>query len=269
MIVRIRSNLITSQLKITIAASASFFILIVVLSTAVKATVSEDIGIPAHSWSHTGPFGRFNKAALRRGFHVFRNVCSTCHGIQRVAYRNLTYLGYSEDEIKSIASEVKVLYNKDGGAGLYERPGLPSDKFTSPFPNEQAARDANGGSLPPDLSLITKARPNGLDYVRAILLGYEPTPSKFHLMSGLNYNAYFPGHQIAMPQPLYGDDVTFEDGTATSLEQEAEDVVTFLAWTAMPEMEERKRMGIITMIFLVIFTLLMYACKRAIWKDLE
>ncbi|AHC73598.1 cytochrome c1, heme protein [Candidatus Endolissoclinum faulkneri L5] len=234
-----------------------------------ESAVDEHINIPHHSWSHTGPFDNFDKAALRRGFLIFQNVCSTCHGIQRLAYRNLADLGYSENKIKSIASEAKVLYNKNGGLELYERPALPSDKFTSPFPNEQAARDANGGSLPPDLSLIIKARPNGLDYVRALLLGYESTPMKFNLMSGLHYNTYFPGHQIAMPQPLYGDDVTFEDGTPSSIEQEAEDVVTFLAWAAMPEMEERKRIGVITMIFLVIFTLLLYATKRRIWKNVK
>ena len=167
------------------------------------------------------------------------------------------------------------LYRRAAEIGLLglgypeEYGGIPADRFASPFPNEKAARAANGGAYPPDLSLIVKARPDGANYVRALLIGYTEPPADFNLMPGMNYNAYFPGHQIAMAQPLYGDDVTYEDGTPSTIEQEAEDLTTFLAWASEPEMEERKRAGVMTLLFLLIFTGLLYATKRKIWADVH
>lgn len=258
------ARLTTTFAAVAIAAGAWSFAL-----SAPAQAAGEEIELPEHSWSYEGPFGTFDRAALQRGFQVYKNVCSTCHGLKRVAYRNLEALGYNEDEIKAIAAEATVTDGPNDEGEMFDRPALSSDRFASPFPNDQAARAANGGALPPDLSLIVKARPNGAEYVRALMLGYHEAPADFNLLSGMNYNAYFPGHQIAMPQPLYGDDVTFEDGTPSSIEQEAEDLVTFLAWAAEPELEERKRAGVMTLLFLLIFTGLLYATKRKIWADVH
>ncbi len=229
----------------------------------------EAVELPQHDWSFTGPFGTYDRGALQRGFQVYKNVCAGCHALSYVAYRNLEALGYNEDEIKSIAAEATVTDGPNDEGEMYERPAIPADRFASPFANEQAARAANGGAYPPDLSLLVKARPDGANYVRGVLVGYVEPPADVTLMGGMQYNAYFPGHQIAMAQPLYGDDVTYEDGTPATIEQQAEDVTTFLAWASEPEMEERKRAGVMTMLFLLIFTGLLYATKRKIWADVH
>ncbi|MCR9071619.1 MAG: cytochrome c1 [Alphaproteobacteria bacterium] len=227
------------------------------------------IEYPQHDWSFSGPFGTFDRGALQRGFQVYKNICSGCHALSYVAYRNLEDLGYNEDEIKAIAAQALVVDGPNDDGEMFERSGIPADRFVSPFPNEKAARAANGGAYPPDLSLIVKARPDGANYLRALLVGYVDPPADFNLMPGMNYNAYFSGHQIAMAQPLWGDDVTFEDGTAATIEQQAEDLTTFLAWAAEPEMEERKRAGVMTILFLLVFTGLLYATKRKIWADVH
>ncbi|MEZ5824537.1 MAG: cytochrome c1 [Geminicoccaceae bacterium] len=216
---------------------------------------------------HEGPFGAFDKAAVQRGYQVFTTVCAGCHGAKYLAFRNLGDLGYSDDQIKALASEYSVTDGPNDDGEMFERAAIASDYFPSPYPNEKAARAANGGALPPDLSLITKARPHGTDYVYSVLVGYEEPPADVTIPDGMHFNAYFPGHQIAMPQPLYGDDVTFQDGTDTSLHQIAHDVTSFLHWVAEPKLEERKRTGIKAMIFLVIFTGIFYAYKRRVWSD--
>ena len=258
------ARLTTTIAAVAIAAGAWSFALSTLASAA-----GEAIELPQHDWSFSGPFGTYDRAALQRGFQVYKNVCSGCHALSYVAYRNLEDLGYNEDEIKAIAAEATVMDGPNDDGEMFERPGIPADRFASPFPNEKAARAANGGAYPPDLSLIVKARPDGANYVRALLIGYTEPPADFNLMPGMNYNAYFPGHQIAMAQPLYGDDVTYEDGTPSTIEQEAEDLTTFLAWASEPEMEERKRAGVMTLLFLLIFTGLLYATKRKIWADVH
>jgi len=229
----------------------------------------EAIEYPDVHWSWEGPFGTFDRAALRRGMQVYKEVCSSCHSLELLYYRNLQQIGYTEAEVKAIAGDYEVEDGPDEAGDMFMRPAEPSDHFASPFANDNAARASNGGALPPDLSLITKARAGGADYVHALLTGYAEAPADFTLMPGMNYNKYFAGHQIAMAQPLGDDYVEFADGTPATLDQAATDVTTFLAWAAEPEMEERKRLGIKVIIFLIVFTGLAYALKRKIWSDLH
>jgi ubiquinol-cytochrome c reductase cytochrome c1 subunit len=229
----------------------------------------EAIELPQLEWSFDGPFGTYDRHALQRGLQVYREVCSVCHSLKYVAFRNLADLGYTEDEIKAIAAEYIVTDGPNDDGDMFERPGAPSDYFPSPFPNDKAAAAANGGAAPPDLSLMAKARADGPNYVHALLVGYEEPPAEFDLAEGTNYNAYFPGHQIAMAQPLYEDSVAYADGTPASIDQMAADVSHFLMWAAEPKLEDRKGTGIKVLIFLVVFTGVLYAVKRKVWKDVH
>ncbi len=225
--------------------------------------------IADHEWSFEGPFGVFDRAALQRGFQVYQEVCSACHGIRHVAYRDLAALGYDGDDIKAIAAEYEVWDGPNGEGDMFERPALPSDKFVPPFPNHNAARAANNGSWPPDLSLIVKARKSGDDYLYSLLTGYGEPPPDFNLPEGRYYNTAYPGFQIAMPPALEDGLVDYADGTKATISQMASDVTTFLAWTAEPEMEERKKLGVKTLIFLVLLTAMLLAVKRKIWKKIH
>ena len=234
-----------------------------------SAHAAEAVSIPSQSWSFSGPFGKFDQAATQRGLQVYRAVCAGCHSLDLIAFRNLAALGYSEEEIKAFAAEAEVEDGPDDEGEMFTRSGLPADYFPAPFPNPKAAAAANGGAVPPDLSLMTKARKGGADYLYALLIGYVDPPADFDLMEGLSYNAYFPGHQIAMAAPLYEDAVEYSDGTPATVEQMAHDVTNFLVWAAEPEMEVRKGMGIKVMIFLVVFCVVLYAAKRKIWADIH
>jgi ubiquinol-cytochrome c reductase cytochrome c1 subunit len=224
---------------------------------------------PKLSWSFDGPFGTFDRAAAQRGFQVYEEVCSHCHSMNLLHYRDLAGIGYSEDEIKAIAASKQVTDGPNDQGEMYQRPGRPADTFVPPFPNAQAARAALNGALPPDLSLIVKAREGGADYIDAILQGFKPAPAGLKMGPNMQYNEYFPGHQIAMPQPLAGDDVKYSDGTKATLPQEAHDVTTFLAWAAEPTMEERKFTGAKVLIFLLVMTGILYAAKRQIWAEVH
>ncbi len=187
-----------------------------------------------------------------------------------VAYRNLTELGFSEDEVKQIASEYMVTDGPNDDGEMFERPALPSDKFVSPYANEQVARAANGGALPPDLSLIIKARHDGPNYVYSLITGYKDAPEGFQMSEGKNYNPYFEGRQISMPAPISDDGaVEYKDGTVATKEQMVIDVVNFLQWTAEPETEHRKKMGVRTMTFLLILFAILIAAKKAVWKKVK
>lgn len=228
-----------------------------------------EIAIPAQKWSFNGPFGTFDRAELQRGYQVYKEVCAACHAMKYVAFRNLRDIGFNEAEVKALAATFEVNGDLNDAGEPTRRPGLPQDKFPSPFPNEKAARAANGGAYPLDLSLIAKARAGGPDYLRALLVGYTTPPAGFALGDGLHYNAYFPGHQIAMPQPLNEDQVTYADGTKASVEQMAHDVSAFLMWAAEPKLEDRKRMGFKVMVFLIVLTGLFYMAKKRIWSRLH
>jgi ubiquinol-cytochrome c reductase cytochrome c1 subunit len=227
------------------------------------------IEIPDHHFSFEGLFGTFDRGALQRGFQVYQGVCATCHSLDLVSYRHLEALGYNADEIKAIAAAVTVTDGPNDEGEMFDRPGQPSDRFKAPFANEQAARFANNGAYPPDLSLIAKARAGGPDYIVALLTGYHEPPAGFELGEGMSYNAYFTGHQIAMPPPLSQDSVTYQDGTAATVEQMSADVATFLMWTAEPHLETRKQTGVKVVLFLLVMTGLLYAAKRKVWADLH
>jgi ubiquinol-cytochrome c reductase cytochrome c1 subunit len=224
---------------------------------------------PAQSWSFSGPFGTYDLAAAQRGFQVYSEVCSNCHSMQLMYYRNLTGLGLTMDQIKAIAAAVQVPSGLNDQGEPVQGPGLPSSHFRSPFPNEQAARAANNGALPPDLSLIVNAREGGPDYVYGVLTGYADPPEGFTMQQGMNYNKYFPGHQIAMPKPLSDGQVTFQGDAPNTVDQMAHDVVTFLAWTSNPEMVQRKQIGVRAVLFLALMTGLTYAVKRKVWSEVH
>lgn len=225
---------------------------------------------PSVDWSFNGPFGAYDKAALQRGFQVYKQVCAACHSMDRVYYRNLTALGYSEDQTKSAAAEYTVMDGPNDEGEMFERPARPSDPFKAPYENEQAAKYANNGALPPDLSLITKARMGGADYIYGILTGYEDAPEGTDLLAGQYYNKYMAGHVIAMAPPLSDGVVAYESADVPqTVDQYAKDVAHFLTWAAEPEMEVRKQTGLKVLIFLGVFAALMYAVKRKLWAKLH
>lgn len=233
------------------------------------ALAAEGKELPERDWSFSGIFGQFDRGAMQRGLQVYREVCSGCHGLRFIAFRNLGALGYGEDEIKAIAADYSIVDGPNDEGEMFERPGRPADRFPSPFPNDKAAAANNNGAVPPDLSLIVKARTGGADYVHGLLTGYAEPPEDLEILEGQNYNLYFPGNVTAMAPPLFEDAVEYGDGTPATVERMATDVATFLAWTAEPEMEERKSMGIGVMLFLLVFTGVLYAVKRKVWADLH
>lgn len=257
--------------KNIIISIASTFALVGGLFAATTPALAIDSSEPeSMNWSFDGIFGAFDRSALRRGFQVYKEVCSGCHGLGFVSYRNLEEVGFTKKEVKAIAAEYEVTAGPNDEGDMFKRPAKPSDRFVDPYANANAARAANNGALPPDLSLIVKARENGADYVHALLTGYkDEAPDGKPLLDGMYYNPYFPGHQIAMPPPLSGEDVDYADGTKPTMDQESRDLVTFLTWAAEPTMEKRKRLGIKVMLFLLVLTGMLYALKRKIWADIH
>jgi cytochrome c1 len=242
---------------------------------------------PLLRWSFSGPFGLYDTAQLQRGFKVYREVCSACHSLKLVAFRNLADPGgpsFSEAQAASIAAEFQVTDGPNDKGQMFQRPGKISDNFPPPFPNDQAARAALGGKLPPDMSVLAKARgyergfpwfifevftdyqEGGPDYIHAILNGYTDPPAGFSLPPGGQYNRYFPGHAIGMPKPLSDGQVEYTDGTPTTVDQYGRDVAAFLMWTAEPTLDARKRLGFQVMMFLIVFTALLYFTKRRVWQ---
>ena len=246
----------------------------IVAASAVLAEEAE-VKLPKRDWGFEGPFGTYDRAAAQRGFQVYKEVCSACHSLDMLYYRNLMDLGLTEAQVKGIAAEVQVPDIGDDGSPI-ERPARPSDHFKKPFANELAAAAANNGKAPPDLSVIVKARDGGPDYVYSLLTGYVPfdklTPAQikeFGVTKDDNFNTYFVqgAHKIAMPPPLADDKVQYVDGTKATLDQEARDVTEFLAWASEPHLEARNRTGIRVVLFLLAFAGLMYALKRQVWAD--
>ncbi len=224
---------------------------------------------PHQEWKHSGMTGTFDKAALQRGFQVYKQVCSSCHSMKLLSYRNLADLGYTDAEIRAIAAEYTVTDGPNDEGEMFERPALPSDRFVKPYANDKAARYANGGALPVDLSLVVRARHHNEDYIYGLLTGYKAAPEGFAMNEGMHYNEYFPGHQIAMPAPLSEGVVSFEDGTNATVEQMAKDVTTFLTWSSYPNLEASNKMGLKVIIFLIVFAGVMYFTKKKVWKDLD
>lgn len=263
------------MMRFGIKAGLAAAIMAVGLSAAVStpANAAGDAKHPAEmNWQFDGLFGTYDRNALRRGFQVYKEVCASCHSLNQIAFRNLSQEGgpeFSEAEVKAIAKEYLVEDGPDDYGDMFERDALPRDKFPSPYPNENAARAANGGAYPPDLSLITKARGGGADYIHALLSGYEEAPEGVEMRAGLYYNPYMAGGKIAMPVPLLEELVEYSDGTEATVEQMSMDVTHFLNWTAEPELEQRKRMGFMVLIYLSIFAGLMFFSMRKIWADLH
>jgi ubiquinol-cytochrome c reductase cytochrome b/c1 subunit len=244
---------------------------------------------PANKWSFAGPLGKFDRGALQRGLKVYKEVCSNCHALSYIAFRNLAEPGgpgYSVAQVTALASEYTIKDGPNDQGEMFDRKGRPADYFPSPFPNEQAARASNGGAAPPDLSLITKARSyergfpwfifdfftqyqeQGPDYVAGILQGFEDKPpAGVNIPNGSYYNKYFPGHAIKMPKPLSDGQVTFDDGSPATVAQYAKDVTTFLVWAADPHMEARKQLGFQVFVVLIIFAGMMYFTKKKVWAD--
>ena len=224
--------------------------------------------LPQHEWSFKGLTGTFDRSALQRGYKVYREVCSGCHSMKLLYYRDLLDIGFSVEEVKAIASEYTVIDGPDNEGAMFERSAKPSDKFVGPYANEQEARASNSSAYPPDLSVIVKAKKNGVDYLYNLLLGYSEPPEETNISDGMYYNKWMDNNQIAMPQPLYDGSVDYDDGTENSLSQLSKDLVTFLAWSAEPELEERKSLGIKVILFFIVVGILVFLAKRRLWKDI-
>lgn len=247
-------------------------------------------------WSFAGPFGHYDKAQLQRGLKVYTEVCSACHSMNLVAFRSLEDLGYNEAQVKAFAANYEVEDGPNGDGDMYTRTAVASDHFPSPFPNEEAAAASNGGAAPPDMSLLAKARgvtrgfptfvfdiftqyqEGGPDYIHALLTGYQEPPegiknidgSDWTLPEGTHFNPYFASSpSLAMAQPISDDQVEYEDGTPQTVDQYAKDVAAFLMWAAEPHLEERKHTGFMVMVFLAIFTALIYLTKKSVYANKE
>jgi len=236
-----------------------------------SANTAADDGLHSaeYPWAHRGIFDTFDHASIRRGYQVYREVCSACHSLDRIAWRNLVGVSHTVDEVKAMAEEVEYQDGPNDEGEMFQRPGKLADYMPPPYANDEAARAGNAGALPPDLSLMTKARHGGADYVYSLLTGYVDPPPGVTVAEGMNYNPYFPGGGIAMGRVLYDGLVEYEDGTPSSTSQMAKDVVSFLSWTAEPELDERKKMGMQAVIILSTLTAISLYVKKAKWSALK
>ena len=243
------------------------FVIIFFISTSSYSSETSSKKMPKHDWSFNGVTGTFDRAALQRGYKVFREVCSGCHSMRLLYYRDLIDIGFSEAQVKVISSEYTVLDGPNDEGEMFERPARPADKFVNPYLNHNEARANNNGAYPPDLSVITKARKYGVDYIYNLLLGYNEPPEGINIGVGMYYNEWMPGNQIAMPSPLADGIIDYDDGTDTNIKQLSEDVVTFLKWAAEPEMEVRKNLGIKVILFFIILGFVVYLAKNKLWRE--
>ena len=276
-----KSLLLTAAILASLASAAA----------PARAQEAENPWPPKVGWSFAGPFGTFDPQQLQRGYEVYRQVCSNCHSMKDVAFRNLSDPGgphFSESQVKALAATFKVIDGTDDSGAPAERTGRPSDYFPSPFANEAAARSANGGALPPDMSVLAKARTyeqgfpyflfapfsqyqeEGPDYIHAILNGYkDPPPEGFKLPDGKYYNVYFPGHAISMPPPLNDGAVEYTDGSPATAAQYSQDIAAFLQWAAEPKLDQRKRTGFDALVFLIVFASLLFIVKKRVWAGVK
>ena len=249
-----------------------FFIAIVTAISDSAYSEEKKMEFIKNDWSFEGIFGTFDRSSLQRGYQVYQEVCSGCHSIQHLSYRNLSEEGgpeFSLDEAKAIAAQFEVTDGPNDEGEMFTRPRRLSDKFVNPFPNIQAATAANGGAYPPDMSVLVKARKGGADYIYSLLLGYEEVPAGYELDDGVYYNKYMSGNKIMMSKPLSEGAVEYSDGTQATEAQMAKDVVTFLTWAAEPNLEARHKMGFKVFIFLIILLILVYFSKQKVWSRLD
>jgi ubiquinol-cytochrome c reductase cytochrome c1 subunit len=263
------------------------------IAAAPAAASTEKYALRSVDWSFNGPFGKYDPAQLQRGYKVYREVCAACHSMELLSFRNLgqrggpfydSKYGNPNDNpyVKALAADIQVPDVDSETGDAIQRAATTADRFPNPYPNEAAARGGNGGALPPDLSVIAKGRAGGADYLYSLLTGYLAPPAGLSVSPGQYYNAYMAGDLapfysgsghapkggfIAMPPPLQPGLVTFDDGTPSTVEQQAKDVSAFLAWAAEPKMMERKEFGLGAMIYLLIFTVLLYFSYRRIWRN--
>ena len=243
-----------------------FFILIGNLNS------SEKIQLLKQEWSFKGITGKFDRASLQRGYQVYNEVCASCHSMRLLSYRNLGETGgpeFSIEQVKAIAANFEIQDGPNEEGEMFMRPGRPSDKFASPYPNIQPATAANGRAYPPDMSVLVKSRKGGADYIYSVLMGYEDPPANVKLDDGVYYNKYMEGKKIKMSNPLSEGIVTYADGTKSTEAQMAKDVTTFLTWAAEPTLEARHKMGVRVIIFLIILTTLVYFSMRRLWSDVD
>ena len=246
-------------------------ILVVFISLFSFSTSSEEVKSEfiKTKWSFEGIFGTFDRASLQRGYQVYQEVCSGCHSVQHLSYRNLSEKGgpeFSTEEAKAIAAQFEVEDGPNSDGEMFMRPGRLSDKFVKPYPNVEASTAANDGAYPPDMSVLAKARAGGADYIYSLLLGYEEAPTGFELDDGVYYNKYMPGNKIKMSAPLSDGLVEYSDGTQATTAQMAKDVTTFLVWAAEPHLEAQHRMGFKAIIYLIILFTLVYMSKQKVWS---
>ena len=252
--------------KILIIVSCIFF----TLSTG--QSFAADQKLLKVDWSFKGLTGKFDRSSLQRGYQVYKEVCASCHSMRLLSYRNLGEKGgpeFSISEVKDIAASFEVTDGPDSQGEMFTRPGRPSDKFASVYPNIEAATAANGGAYPPDMSVLVKSRKGGSDYIYSVLMGYEEPPKDFKLDDGVYYNKYMEGNKIKMSQPLIEGIITYSDGTNATEEQMAKDVTAFLTWAAEPHLEARHKLGLKVLIFLTILTLLVYFSMKRIWSRID
>ena len=221
-------------------------------------------------WSFKGIFGTFERDSLQRGYQVYQEVCSGCHSVQHLSYRNLAEKGgpeFSKEEAKAIASQFEIEDGPNSDGEMFMRSARLSDKFAKPYPNIQAATAANDGAYPPDMSVLAKARAGGADYIYSLLLGYEEAPENFELDDGVYYNKYMPGNKIKMSEPIMDGIVEYADGTEATKAQMAKDVTAFLVWASEPHLESQHRMGFKVIIYLIILITLVYMSKQKVWSS--
>ena len=249
-----------------------FLITILFFGFSVTSNAAEKVEYLKTDWSFKGLFGKFDRAALQRGYQVYTEVCSSCHSMKYLSYRNLAEEGgpeFTVAQAKAIAASFEVTDGPNDDGEMYTRPGKLSDKFVMPYDNVKAAQAANGGAYPPDMSVLVKARGDGVDYIYSLLQGYEDPPVGMSLDDGVYYNKYMYGNKIKMSNQLSDGLVEYGDGTNASVEQMAKDVTTFLMWAAEPHLESRHQMGFKAIVYLVILTILVYFSMKKIWSRIE
>ena len=247
-------------------------LLILIVGATFSASSAEKAEYLKTDWSFKGLFGKFDRAALQRGYQVYTEVCSSCHSMKYLSYRNLAEKGgpeFTEEQAKAIAASFEVKDGPNSDGEMFTRPGKLSDKFVMPYENVKAAQAANGGAYPPDMSVLVKARGGGVDYVYSLLQGYEDPPADIILDDGVHYNKFMYGNKIKMANPLSDGLVEYADGTNASVEQMSKDVTTFLMWSAEPHLEARHKMGFKAIVYLIILTILVYFSMKRIWSRVE
>jgi cytochrome c1 len=255
---------------LSVGLSAALALPIVMILAPDRARAAEEPKVESQSWTFTGPFGYFDNNQLQRGYRLYKDICAGCHSLNLLSYRNLSEEGgpeFSPEDVEALAAQVQITDGPNDKGEMFQRPAKAADRFRAPYANDAQARAMNKGALPPDLSVMAKARPGGPDYIYALLTGYHQPPKGVELSPGMHYNTAFPGHQIAMPQPMTDGFIKYTDGTKPTLDNYARDISAFLMWAAEPKLEERHKLGARVMAFLIAFAVIMFIAKRTIWSQ--